>query len=61
MQMGQDKHGMITFNQSLYSLFCRHLITLEEAMARSPDVEELKNMIEGKPSLRAQKKVLGRI
>ncbi len=45
MQIGQTKHGMQTFNQSLCSLFLRRLITLEEALGRSSDVEELKTMI----------------
>src|SRR3954462_11522862 len=33
MQIGQGKHGMQTLNQSLYSLYARQLITLEEARA----------------------------
>ena len=48
MQMGQDKHGMQTMNQSLYALYARRLITMEEAMARSADTDELRMMIEGK-------------
>ena len=35
MQVGQDKYGMQTLNQSLYSLYQRRLISLEEAMGRS--------------------------
>jgi twitching motility protein PilT len=45
MQIGQGKHGMQTFNQSLASLFLRRLITMEEALARSSDHDELKNLI----------------
>jgi hypothetical protein len=45
MQIGQSKHGMQTLNQSLCDLFLRRLITLEDAMARSADVDELKNLI----------------
>jgi twitching motility protein PilT len=45
MQIGQSKYGMQTMNQSLYHLFTRRLITLEEAMYRSADSEELKQMI----------------
>ncbi len=45
MQIGQTKFGMQTMNQSLYSLFSKRIITLEEAMYRSPDSEELKQMI----------------
>jgi len=48
MQVGQQKHGMQTLNQSLYSLYARRLITLEEAMGRSSDPEELRMMIEGR-------------
>jgi twitching motility protein PilT len=48
MQMGQSQHGMQTMNQSLYSLYSRRFISLEEAMGRSSDQEELRMMIEGK-------------
>jgi twitching motility protein PilT len=48
MQVGQAKHGMQTLNQSLYSLYLRRLISLEEAMGRSGEPEELRNMIEGR-------------
>jgi twitching motility protein PilT len=47
MQIGQTKYGMQTMNQSLYSLFSKRMITVEEAMYRSPDPEELKQMIAG--------------
>jgi twitching motility protein PilT len=50
MQVGQQKHGMQTLNQSLYSLYARRLITLEEAMGRSNDIDELRMMIEGRVS-----------
>jgi twitching motility protein PilT len=46
MQVGQEKHGMLTLNQSLYNLYVRRFITLEEAMNRSLDQEELRTMIE---------------
>lgn len=45
MQIGQTKHQMLTLNQSLSSLYLRRLITLEEAQARSPDIEELTNLV----------------
>jgi len=48
MQVGQAKHGMQTLNQCLYALYTRRLITLEEAMGRSNEVEELRGMIEGR-------------
>jgi twitching motility protein PilT len=47
MQVGQAKHGMQTLNQCLHALYTRRLITLEEAMGRSNEVEELRGMIEG--------------
>jgi twitching motility protein PilT len=47
MQMGQSKFGMQTFNQSLASLFSRHLITIDEALGRSSDPDELRSMIAG--------------
>ncbi|MCS6899876.1 MAG: type IV pilus twitching motility protein PilT [Myxococcales bacterium] len=48
MQVGQEKYGMQTLNQSLYSLYTRRLISLEEAIGRSGDPEELRMMIDGK-------------
>ena len=48
MQVGQAKYGMQTLNQSLFSLYARRLISLEEAMGRSSEPEELQMMIEGK-------------
>lgn len=54
MQVGQQKHGMQTLNQSLYSLYARRMITLEEAMGRSNDIEELRMMIEGRVAAGSQ-------
>jgi twitching motility protein PilT len=45
MQSGQDKYGMQTFNQSLFSLYQRRLITLETALSRSSHSDELQDMI----------------
>jgi len=45
MQVGQAKFGMQTMNQSLYMLFSKKLITLDEALGRSADVDELRNMM----------------
>jgi len=39
---------MQTMNQSLFTLYSRRLITLEEAMGRSSDPDELRSMIEGR-------------
>jgi len=52
MQIGQTKFGMQTFNQSLASLVQRRLVTVDEAMGRSSDVEELKNMLTGGSAVR---------
>jgi twitching motility protein PilT len=45
MQTGQDKYGMQTFNQSLVSLYFKKQITLEMALARSSNVDELQDLI----------------
>jgi twitching motility protein PilT len=45
MQIGQTKFGMQTMNQSLLDLLMRRIISLDEAMGRSSDVDELKTMI----------------
>jgi len=45
MQVGQTKFGMQTFNQSLAVALARRLITLDEALNRSSDQDELKNLI----------------
>jgi len=46
MQLGQEKFGMQTFNQALYSLYAQRLITLETALSRSSNVDELQDMID---------------
>jgi twitching motility protein PilT len=45
MQSGQEKFGMQTFNQALYTLYVQKLISLETAMGRSSNSEELQDMI----------------
>jgi twitching motility protein PilT len=45
MQVGQSKFGMQTMNQSLAGLVQRRLVTLDDAMGRSPDVDELQTLI----------------
>jgi twitching motility protein PilT len=45
MQTGQEKYGMQTFNQSLASLYFKKQITLEMAMARSSNSDELQDLI----------------
>lgn len=46
MQTGQDKFGMQTFNQALATLYSKKVITLDVAMQRSSNVDELKDLIE---------------
>jgi twitching motility protein PilT len=46
MQTGQDKFGMQTFNQALATLFHKRQITLETAMQRTSNADELKDLIE---------------
>ncbi len=45
MQVGQSKFGMQTMNQSLMNLCARKQITIEEAFGRSPEPDELKQML----------------
>jgi twitching motility protein PilT len=51
MQVGQEKFGMQTLNQSLYSLYQRRLISQEEAMGRSLEPDELRMMLEGRTAM----------
>lgn len=46
MQVGQEKHGMMTLNQCLFNLAQRRLITVDEAFARTSDPDELKAMFQ---------------
>ena len=46
MQVGQERFGMVTLNQSLLNLFSKRFITLEQAIANSNEPDELKIMIE---------------
>jgi twitching motility protein PilT len=46
MQVGQDKHGMVTLNQSLLNLYLRRFISHEQALNQSLEPDELRNMIE---------------
>jgi twitching motility protein PilT len=45
MQVGQAKFGMQTFNQSLAQLVQKNLISLDEALSRSSDPDELRNVL----------------
>jgi twitching motility protein PilT len=53
MQVGQSKFGMQTFNQSLAVAVAKRLITADEAMARSSDAEELRNILASGSAVRA--------
>ena len=46
MQTGQDKFGMQTFNQALATAYHKRQITLDCALTRSSNVDELKEIIE---------------
>ena len=46
MQTGQDKYGMQTFNQALATLYHKRQITMETALQRSSNVDELKELID---------------
>ncbi|MDD5541631.1 MAG: type IV pilus twitching motility protein PilT [Acidobacteriia bacterium] len=45
MQVGQEKYGMQTFNQSLATLYFQKQITLQTALTMSSNPEELQDMI----------------
>jgi len=46
MQTGQDKYGMQTFNQSLATLYHKRQITLDTALQRSSNVDELRELVD---------------
>ena len=46
MQTGQDKYGMQTFNQALATAYHKRQITLDCALQRSSNTDELKELIE---------------
>lgn len=52
MQMGQEKFGMQTFNQSLASLYFQKFITLETAMTMSSKPEELTDILQRREGLK---------
>jgi twitching motility protein PilT len=45
VQVGQEESGMQTMNQSLAALYQRRLLSLETAMSRSPDNDELRSLL----------------
>ncbi|MEA2207155.1 MAG: twitching motility protein PilT [Blastocatellia bacterium] len=46
MQTGQDKYGMQTFNQALATLYHKRQITLDVAVQRSSNTDELRELID---------------
>ncbi len=46
MQTGQDKFGMQTFNQALATLYMSRQISLDVAMQRTSNADELKDLID---------------
>ncbi len=51
MQVGQAKFGMQTMNQSLFNLYQRKLISVDDATMYSTDLEELKQMLQAGTTL----------
>jgi twitching motility protein PilT len=56
MQVGQGKFGMQTMNQSLAQLYQRRLVSMEDALGRSPDHDEFRNLIGQGPTATAAKR-----
>jgi len=53
MQVGQAKFGMQTMNQSLLAAYLRRNITLDDAVGRSHDPEEFRNLLSTSPAAAA--------
>jgi len=58
MQIGQDKFGMQTLNQSLFLLAHSCQITQEAAMSRSQDLDELKQMFANPSAVLGRRKAI---
>ncbi len=50
MQVGQAKFGMQTMNQSLLAAYLKRTITLDDAVGRSSDPEEFRNLLAASPA-----------
>jgi len=62
MQMGQDKYQMQTMNQHLFHLVNKKVISMELAMVRSHDQDELRQMINrGTTDVVQQRRALGTV
>ena len=55
MQVGQAKFGMQTMNQALLQLVERHIISMEDAMDRSHNLDEFKQMLGNSPILNVKR------
>jgi twitching motility protein PilT len=55
MQVGQAKFGMQTMNQALLSLVERHMISLEDALERSHNPDEFRQMLSTSASAMGKK------
>lgn len=55
MQVGQAKFGMQTMNQALLALVERHIISLENAMDRSHNIDEFKQMLANSSALNVRR------
>lgn len=58
MQIGQDKFSMQTLNQSLFLLAHARQITQDDAMTRSHDLDELKQMFANPASVLGRRKAI---
>jgi twitching motility protein PilT len=62
MQVGQERFGMQTMNQSLAQAYMRRMVSMEDALGRSSDPDELRGLIgkgpapAGAPARNAAKK-----
>jgi twitching motility protein PilT len=45
MQVGQNKFGMVTLNQSLVNLVQKRMISADEALGRCAEIDELRTML----------------
>ncbi len=45
MQVGQNRYGMLTLNQSLLALVQRRMITVDEAIGRCSEIDEFRQML----------------
>jgi twitching motility protein PilT len=56
MQVGQEKFGMQTMNQCLMQLLSRNVISVDDALGRSPEPDELKQMLSPAGALGQQRR-----